>query len=58
MHRTTGYIYDSDTFYSSPKFAVLHAKPTDEGWNQYRVVILVEITLFCMYKTKGEVWDP
>ena len=31
MHRTTGYICDSDTFYSSPKFAVLHAKTTDEG---------------------------
>ena len=46
MHRTTGYICDSDTFYSSPKFAVLHAKTTDEGWNPYTLVILVEITLF------------
>ena len=46
MHRTTGYICDSDTFYSSPKFAVLQAKTTDEGWNPYTLVILVEITLF------------
>ena len=46
MHRTTGYICDSDAFYSSPTFAVLHAKTTDEGWNPYTLVILVEITLF------------
>ena len=46
MHRTTGYICDSDTFHSSPKFAVLHAKTTNEGWNPYTHVIQVEITLF------------
>ena len=33
-------------------------KTTDEGWDSWRLVILVLITLFCMYKTTGEVWDP
>ena len=32
-------------------------KNTDEGWNPYRLVILVQITLFCMHKTTGYVWD-
>ena len=33
-------------------------KTTDEGWNPYRLVILVLITLFFMHKTTGEVSDP
>ena len=33
-------------------------KNTDEGWNPYRLVILLQITLFCMHKTTGYVWDP
>ena len=43
---------------SGPKAAVLHAITTDEGWDPWRLVILVLITLFCMHKTTGEVWDP
>ena len=35
---------------SGHKVAVLHGKKTDEGWNSYRLVILVQITLFCMQK--------
>ena len=31
MHKMTGNIWDSDTFYSSPKYAVLHPKTTHEG---------------------------
>ena len=42
-----------------PKVAVLlFFLNTDEGWNPYRLVILVQITLFYMHKTAGEVWDP
>ena len=33
-------------------------KNTDEGWNPYRLVILVQITLFYKHKTTGDVWDP
>ena len=43
---------------SGPKDAVLREKKnTDEGWNPYRLVILVQITLFYMHKTTGYVWD-
>ena len=38
--------------------AVLHAQTTDEGWDPYRLDILVLRTLFCMHKSTGEVWDP
>ena len=31
---------------------------TDEAWDQWRLVILVLITLFCMHKTTGEILDP
>ena len=31
-------------------------KTTDEGWNPWRLVILVLITLICMHKMTGEVW--
>ena len=47
-----------ETFNSGPKVAVLHAKATNEGWDPWRLEILVLITLFCMHKTTGEVWDP
>ena len=43
-----------ETFNSDPKVDVLHAKPTDQGWDQ---VFLMLITLFCMHKSTGEVWD-
>ena len=33
-------------------------KTTDEVWNRYRLVILMQITLFCMQETIGVVWDP
>ena len=44
--------------YSSPKVAVLIAKTTDKGWDPERQVILVLITMYCMHKTTGDVWDP
>ena len=33
-------------------------KTTDEGWNPYRLVILVQITLFFKHKTTGKVLNP
>ena len=30
---------------------------TYEVWNPYRLVILVQITLFCLHKRTGYVWD-
>ena len=47
-----------ETCNSDPKDAVLHAKTTDEGWDPERLVILMIITLFCMHKSIGEVWNP
>ena len=47
-----------ETCNSGLKVVVLHAKSTDEGWDPWRLVILVLITLFCMHKETGEVWDP
>ena len=47
-----------ETRYSRSKDAVLHPKTTDEGWDPYRLVILMLITLFCKHKTTGEVRDP
>ena len=46
-----------ETFNSRAKVAVLHAKTTDEGWDQQRLVIQVLITLLCMHKSTGEGWD-
>ena len=44
------------TYKSGPKVTVLHEKKkTYEGWNPYRLVILVQITLFFMHKTTGNV---
>ena len=39
-----------ETCYSGPKVAVLHAKNTHEGWDPWRLVILMLSTLFCMHK--------
>ena len=36
--------------YSVQKVAVLHPKTTREGWDPWRLVILMLITLFCMQK--------
>ena len=47
-----------ETGNSDPKVAVLLIKIPDEGWDPYRLVILMLITLFCMHKATGEVWDP
>ena len=44
--------------YSGPKVAVIHAKTTDKGWDPLRQVFLVLITLYCLHKTTGDVWDP
>ena len=41
--------------YAGPKVAVLHAKTTDEGWDQYRLVLK---SLFCMKRTTEESWNP
>ena len=46
-----------ETCISDPIGDVLHAKTTDKGWDPWRLVILVLITLFCMHKPTGEVWD-
>ena len=34
--------------YSGPKVAVMHPKTTREGWDSWRLVILMLITMFCM----------
>ena len=47
-----------ETINSGPKDAVFHAKTTNEGWDPYRQVILMLITLFCMHKTTDEIWVP
>ena len=47
-----------ETCNSGPKVPVLHAKTADEGWDPQRLVIQLLITLFCMHKATGEVWDP
>ena len=47
-----------ETCCSGPKVADLNAKPTDKGWDPWRQVILVLITLYCMHKTTGDVWNP
>ena len=52
------YLGPIQTCYSGPEVAVLLAKTTGEGWNQYRLFILVLITLLCVLKTTDEVWDP
>ena len=41
-----------------PIAAGFHAKTTDEGWDQWRLVFLMLGTLFSMQKITGEVWDP
>ena len=45
------------TFKTGPKVTVCKKKHTDKAWNQYRLVILVQIMLFCMHKTAGEAWN-
>ena len=42
---------------SNPKDVVLQAKTTDEGWDPWRLVIVMLIALFYMHKTTAEVWD-
>ena len=46
-----------ETCNSGPKVAVLIAKTANEGWDPYRLVILMLITLFFMHKSTSEVWD-
>ena len=43
-----------ESCYSGPKVAVLHAKNTHEGWDAWRLIILMLSTLFSMHKTTGE----
>ena len=47
-----------ETCNSAPKVAVVHPKTIDKGSDPRRQVILVLITLFCLHKTTGDVWDP
>ena len=47
-----------ESFNSAPEVSVLHAKTTDEGWDPLKLVIPMLGMLFCMHKTRGEVWDP
>ena len=47
-----------ETCISGPKVAVLYPKTTREGWDPWRLVILMLSTLFCKQKITGEVWDP
>ena len=46
-----------ETCNSGPKVAVLNAKTTDEGWDTEGLVFLVLITLFCIHKMIGDIWD-
>ena len=45
-----------ETCDSGPEVADLQAKTTGDAWDPQRLVILVLITLFFMYKTTGEMW--
>ena len=47
-----------ETSDSDANHTVLQAKTTEEGWNQYRLDILVQIKPFRLHKRAGEVWDP
>ena len=51
------YLGPIHTCYSGAEDAVLNAKTTGEGWNQYSLFILVLSTLLCVLKTTDEVWD-
>ena len=33
-------------------------KTTDERWDPWRLVIMVQIMLFLMHDRAGKVWDP
>ena len=46
-----------ETSYSGANHAVYMHKTTGEGWNSYRLVILVQITPLCIHQTASEVWD-
>ena len=46
-----------ETCFSGPKVALLHPKTTHEGWDPWRLVILMLLTLHCRHKTAGEIWD-
>ena len=48
-----------ETINSGHNDAVVNAKrTTDEGWDPYRLVIMMLISLFCMHTTTGEIRDP
>ena len=47
-----------ETCFTGPKVALLHPKTTHEGWDPWRLVILMLLTLHCRQKITGEVWDP
>ena len=46
------------TYKSGPKVTVLHEKNTQMRAGTYiDLSVLVQITLFCMHKTTGNVWE-
>ena len=53
MHKTTGEGCKQYCLFSLVLSAPL--KTTDEVWNPYRLIILVQITRFFMHKVIGEV---
>ena len=46
-----------ETCNSGPKIDVLHEKNRDKGWDPWREVIRMQISLYCMHKTTYNVWD-
>ena len=48
----------TQTCKSGPKGAVCMLQTRDESWNPYSLFILVQISLFCIHTTTGEVWYP
>ena len=47
-----------ETCNSDAKHAVLHAKSTDEGWDPWRLVILMLKSLFRMQKAQMRAGTP
>ena len=46
-----------ETCYSDPEVAVLHEKSKGGVLDPQKVIFLVFKSLFCIFKTTGEVWN-
>ena len=57
MHKMIGHVWETETCYSGPEVAVLHAKSTGGVLDLQKFVILVLKPLFCLHKTTDEVWN-